>query len=414
MDRIVGSRRAHSSLALVTLVSVALGVLLGVLPGPAAAADLGGTGPASAMPARLAAVEPPDVVGLPLAEAREVLAQEWYPDRQGGYELVVRVQPDQPRQVSPDGVLVVAQDVTQYLEDSDDARLRAVIVLTVGAAVPDLLGRSGGEAEELLDLLGLDIRVDGEGLVVRQSAPSGSLVPFGTVVVVRLEPSEPGTRVVPDLAGLTAAGARAALEQVDLALAVADESGDGERTVRTQDPVVGTEVRPGSMVRVTLVGDGAPTSTVEVPDVTGLGPDAAARVVAAAGLVLTADPADAGADALAFRQDPLAGEQVDPGTEVRVTFAVGLRDRPASWLPWLGGSAAVVLVAALVGLAALRPRGRGPRSGTPTAERLTVEPRVDTAPRISTRATSAGPDVVLQVLATPDAGTLVLEEEEPR
>jgi len=395
------------------LVSVLLATLaaLSLLPGPAAASPAT-TGVSSTTSVAAAGREPPDVVGLGLSAAQDLIAEQWYPDQR--YALVVRVEPEVPDTVPPEATLVVAQLVEQYLEDSDDVRPSATIVLTVGSSVADLIGRTAPEAEELLDSLGLVIRPRGEGRVIRQSVAPGELVPFRTVVAVDLAPVPDDTRTVPDLLGLTAAQARAAVEGVDLTMRVEAESGDGEQTVSAQDPPPQTTLEPGDAVSVTLLGSGTPLTMTLVPDVTGLEPRVVAQVLDAAGLPLRIDPAGAVDEGLSFRQDPEPGQRVAPGTAVTVAFAVVTDDEPAAWLPVAGVAAVVLLLLALVLWAVPALRSAGPRPAPPTEAappEVVVEPHPDSSPTVSVESTGADEDLVLRVLAIPEAGRFLLEEE---
>lgn len=403
------SRHAHHILALVSALLATLAALT-LLSGPATASPA--TGPSWTPSVATAGLEPPDVVGLDLSSAQDLIAQEWYPNQR--YALVVRVEPDVPDTVPPEAALVVGQLVEQYLEDSDDVRPSATIVLTVGSSVADLIGRTAPEAEELLDSLGLVIRPRGEGRVVGQSVAPGELVPFRTVVAVDLATVADATRTVPDLLGLTAAQARAAVEGVDLTMRVETESGDGEQTVSAQEPPARTTLEPGDAVSVTLVGSGTPLTTILVPDVTGLEPQVVRQVLDAAGLTLRTEPAGSSEDGLSFRQDPEADQRVAPGTTVTVAFAVVTDDESAAWLPMVGVAGVVLLLLALVLWAVPALRSAGPRPASPTEAappEVVVEAHPDSTPTVSIDSTAAEEDLVLTVLATPDAGRLVLEEE---
>ena len=131
--------------------------------------------------------EPPDVVGMTLPEAQTLIQQQWYPR----FTPTIRVVPDLPEQVPPEAARVVEQQVVQYLEDSSETDLAAIIDLTAGSVVTDLVGRTRGEAQQLVDALGLTLKATGTGRVDRQDPAAGTLVPFGATVQAVLVPPPP-------------------------------------------------------------------------------------------------------------------------------------------------------------------------------------------------------------------------------
>ena len=349
--------------------------------------------------------EPPDVVGMTLPEAQTLIQQQWYPR----FTPTIRVVPDLPEQVPPEAARVVEQRVVQYLEDSSETDLAAIIDLTAGSVVADLVGRTRDEAQALVEALGLSLKATGTGRVDRQDPAAGTLVPFGTTVRAVLVPLTSDTRTVPNLRGLTEADARAAVEGVDLELRVGDRTGDGELTVSTQDPAAGTDVKRGDAVSVTLVGSGTSLPAVAVPDVTGLEPQVVRRVLDAAGLALAVDPS--GVDqGLSFRQDPEPGVRVASGSTVTVAFAEVVDSEPASWVGWPVGAVLVAVV--LLGVWTVRSmRSRRPPRGPPAPPEVRVEPRPDPAPVVSVHPQAADPELLVQVVPGPDLGHLTLTEE---
>ena len=131
--------------------------------------------------------EPPDVVGMALPEAQTLIQQQWYPR----FTPTIRVTPELPQQVPPEAARVVEQRVVQYLEDSSETDLAAIIDLTAGSVVADLVGRTRDEAQQLVDALGLTLKATGTGRVDRQDPAAGTLVPFGTTVQAVLVPPPP-------------------------------------------------------------------------------------------------------------------------------------------------------------------------------------------------------------------------------
>ena len=127
--------------------------------------------------------------------------------------------------------------------------------------VPDLQGlplplavlRLGTVRLGLSSVRPLDTAAGTEGTVVRQSPPPGTRVPPGSAVQLWIARPRPVQNVVvPDLAGLPEAEARARLGRVNLrigALEPQDTAAGTEGTVVRQSPPPGTRVPPGSAVQ---------------------------------------------------------------------------------------------------------------------------------------------------------------------
>jgi eukaryotic-like serine/threonine-protein kinase len=97
-------------------------------------------------------------------------------------------------------------------------------------------------AEEFSDDVGV-------GLVIRTDPPAGTEVARDSVVTLVVSRG-PDLVTVPNIAGFTADAAQAALAEVGLVGEVATAQLGG--TVVSADPAIGTQVRRGSTVRVTL------------------------------------------------------------------------------------------------------------------------------------------------------------------
>ena len=277
----------------------------------------------------------PDVVGLPLVEARVEL-------RETGLDARVRREAsDQP----PDEVL------GQQPAAAADAPPNGFVVLTVSdgpseVVLPRVEGLALDGATQALRDAGLRVevrRVDsGEpaGTVVDQTPSAGETVEPETVVVLEVARAatetttdtttstttttpEPATVAVPNLVGLTASEARSRLS--DLGLRYTQQPLTSSRpkgTVIRQSPGAGAELREGG--RVTLTVSTGP-ATLEIPDVVGLDEASARQELQAAGFRVevveepTADPAE---DGIVLGQDPGGGAGRPKGSVV--TLTVGL------------------------------------------------------------------------------------------
>ncbi len=214
--------------------------------------------------------------------------------------------------------------------------------------VPDLAGLPEAEARARLGRVNLrigalepqDTAAGAEGTVVRQSPPPGTRVPPGSAVQLWIARPRPVQNVVvPDLAGLPEAEARARLGRVNLrigALEPQDTAAGTEGTVVRQAPPPGTRVPPGSAVQLWIARP-RPVQNVVVPDLAGL-PEAEARArLGRVNLRIGAlEPQDtaAGTEGTVVRQAPPPGTRVPPGSAVQLWIA---RPRPVQPNPPISG-----------------------------------------------------------------------------
>jgi beta-lactam-binding protein with PASTA domain len=199
--------------------------------------------------------------------------------------------------------------------------------------VPNLVGRTEGEARALLNDIGLllvvstetiDVALDSGliGKVAEQSPASGITVDVGSEVVVKLGVLR--TVPVPDFSGLTLAEAQTAGTNAGLIVEQAGDLGTaapGEiDRVLDQTPAAGTEAEEGSIVAVFI---GIPI----VPDFTGMTlVDAQA---AGAALTLSVQQSSATTECGAVQpgrvvsQNPAPSVAVQTGTVVNVAVCIG-------------------------------------------------------------------------------------------
>jgi serine/threonine-protein kinase len=147
-------------------------------------------------------------------------------------------------------------------------------------AVPDLTGKSGDEAKQLLDALGLVYNEAGK--IYDETAPPGTVMSFtvggqpvtspvlkGAQVDVTVS-NGPAPRTIPKLVGKTLADAKAALEAIQLvANPAAEEFSDmvPAGIVTSLDPKAGQTIDRGGTVNIT-VSKGP--DVVTVPNVIGM------------------------------------------------------------------------------------------------------------------------------------------------
>jgi beta-lactam-binding protein with PASTA domain len=269
----------------------------------------------------------PDLVGRPLAEARQLLDN-------GGLQMRVRgVDSERPL------------DEVLRMEPAPGTKVdaNAVVVLTVSrgverVAVPDVERLAATEAADVLREAGLEPETrqvssdEPEGTVVAQSPTAEEEVAPGTEVVLDVaearatEPppttTEAATVRVPSLVGMRAAAARERLRGFGLRLTqrpVQSSRPAGE--VVRQSPGAGAELREGGIVTLRVSTGPA---TIAVPDVVGLSESAAIRDLESAGFVVsvvdepTVEPTE---DGFVLRQSPPGGESRRKGATVTITIA---------------------------------------------------------------------------------------------
>jgi eukaryotic-like serine/threonine-protein kinase len=161
-----------------------------------------------------------------------------------------------------------------------------------------------------------------KGLAIRTVPREGTEVQRGTRVRL-LVSSGPEQVTVPDVVGLSRESAEARLDDLGFGVSVDPQTSDEpEGEVIAQSPGGGARVDEGS--RVTIAVSEGP-KTVEVPDVTGLSPDAATARLRAAGLEAARRPrptTNPDEDGVVIEQRPGPGAEVDPGRTVVIVVGV--------------------------------------------------------------------------------------------
>ena len=274
----------------------------------------------------------PDLAGLPEAEARA---------RLGRVNLRIgELEPQDSSRTAPDTVVRQSPSPGTRVPPGSAVRLWIARPRPVqDVVVPDLAGLPEAEARARLGRVNLrigalepqDTAAGTEGTVLRQSPPPGTRVPPGSAVRLWIARPRPVQDVVvPDLAGLPAAEARARLGRVNLrigALEPQDTAAGTEGTVLRQSPPPGTRVPPGSAVRLWIARP-RPVQDVVVPDLAGLpAAEARARLARVNLRIGELEPQDSSRTApdTVVRQSPSPGTRVPPGSAVQLWIA---RPRP--------------------------------------------------------------------------------------
>lgn len=204
--------------------------------------------------------------------------------------------------------------------------------------VPDLIGRTLRESEDLLSSVGLRLGKQGTvktgappDTVVDQSPKPNEHVASGSSVSVRVEASAPPL-VVPEIRGRSLQEAIDILASARLRMGGQRKvsTGAAEGTVVDQRPPPGSQVTPGTLVDVAIEALRQP---VAVPDLNGRSLVEAIDLLSAAGLALGSHQEvqnEQRSQGTVVSQSPEAGALVDPGTAVAVqTVAATVPVMPA-------------------------------------------------------------------------------------
>jgi serine/threonine-protein kinase len=271
-------------------------------------------------------VEIPDVSGKSGDEARLTLTragftnvvtdEEFSPDIAAGF--TIRTEPEAGRTVGRDDTITV------WVSKGPEP-----------AVVPNLVGKTMGDATTSADDAGLVLVNDGDvevtaasglaGLVAEQNPGAGTTVDSGTDVHVKVGVIKKVD--TPDFVGMTAseaanAGSAAGLNVVTGAPVSLPANDPNIGKVAAQDPSPGTSVDDGSTVTI-FIGE---IARVQVPDVVGKTESDADNAITAAGLVVgntTTASSDSVPSGSVISQSPSAGTEVDDGSAVDLVVSTG-------------------------------------------------------------------------------------------
>lgn len=272
----------------------------------------------------------PNVVGLSESAAKAALDE-------AGFDSTVEYVPGDASQA----FLVVQQTPAAYVEapEGTPVALRVVKFTApppgpTGVAMPELIGLSAWQAEDLLASLGLranPILMDNPSVpelrVFAQQLSVGSLVPSGSSVTYRVSRPRPQVMqvVVPDFFGRSAGAsvALAAQAGVTLTLVEIETNAHPAWRVFSQSVPAYLQVQPGTVVIARVARPAPGGTTVIVPELTGKTSAQAMAMLAAAGLSANLiDVVAPGQPPLkVFAQHPASGAQVPAGTLVQAKVA---------------------------------------------------------------------------------------------
>ena len=203
------------------------------------------------------------------------------------------------------------------------------LVISLGTAVPDLVGLTQAAAETAITAAGLTVGAGTTansatvpaGTVISQTPVAGSNVPPGSAVALEVSL---GAKV-PNVVGLTQAAAEAAITSSGLTVGTvttANSTTVPAGTVISQSPAAGTNVAPATAVTLVV------SSGVEVPNVVGLTQAAAQTEITSASLTVgTVTSANSSSVAVGkvISQNPAAGAKVEAGSAVALVVSLGAK-----------------------------------------------------------------------------------------
>lgn len=204
-----------------------------------------------------------------------------------------------------------------------------------GVEVPELKSMTQEQAEKALENKGLVPHITEEyselyeeGYVSGQNPAWGEMVEEGSVVeVIVSKGPEVRNKAVPSVAGMSADAAEAALNQESFVVTRDYKYSDTveEGKAISTDPSGGTQLQEGSTVTL-YISKGKEIKTVAVPDLSGKTPEKANEALAAKGLT-GAKASEAYSDTVKsgtiISQNPVAGTEVNPGTQVTYVVSLG-------------------------------------------------------------------------------------------
>lgn len=275
-------------------------------------------------------VEVPDVVGLTLDEATEMLGAAGFEVKSVAVEneaepgTVVDQSPAAGEMVAPGSEVTVV--VSAGVEET---------------LVPNVIGLDQDEATQTLNDAGYKVQSRGsydeeaaEGIVVSQSPEGGVVAEPGTRVDIIVSQGKNPEASVPDVVGKSEADAAKALEDAGFEAVPSSTYSDTVAVglVVNQDPAAGATAKRGSAVAITVSQGPKPPETVTMPNVIGKPEAEAVTALQQVGyqVALVDVYSDTVPRGVVGLQAPVAGSITEPGITVGIVVSMG--SRPAEFV----------------------------------------------------------------------------------
>ena len=198
--------------------------------------------------------------------------------------------------------------------------------------LPDVRGFLAGDAQRSLNEQGFHVRIDRrydaaakESVIAQQPAPGAKARAHSLVVLIVSNGPKPID--VPNLVGLDLSAAQQLVAKLGLSLDVIQQSpipGVAAGTIASQDLVPGQSIAQRATLHVVVsTGAGNVGPPVVVPNLVGIGADAARTQLARLGLLVTLSYSiDPTASGTVLAQQPNASSSISPGSSIALTVAV--------------------------------------------------------------------------------------------
>lgn len=257
-----------------------------------------------------------DVEGLSVAQASEKLTEQGF-DVSLAYEYSDTIDKDHVIATTPAGGSRIHPDTMVTITVSDGIRY---------ATVPDIVGKTGQEAKELLAKAGLDNvsevtqysdTVEKDGVIAQSIAPKKSIPHNNEMTYTVSLGRAPVT--IPDLKALTKDDIIATLEEAGLTPVIVEEFSDTVAAGHfiSQNPPADADGH--RLDEVTVVISKGP-ELIEVPSVIGLQRDAAVAKLNEAGFEVKVENILGGLFGTVRLQDPLGQSKARPGSTVTISI----------------------------------------------------------------------------------------------
>lgn len=277
-----------------------------------------------------AEAEVPDVLGLTLDEATEILGT-------AGFEMKsVAVE----NEAEPGTVVDQSPAAGEMVAPGSEV----TVVVSAGVEetlVPNVVGMSQDEATQALNGAGYEVQSKGsydeeaaEGVVVSQSPEGGVVAEPGTRVDIIVSQGKNPEAAVPDVVGKSEADAAKALEDAGFEAVPNATFNDTVAVglVVSQDPAGGATAQRGSAVSMAVSQGPKPPETVTMPNVVGKAEADAVKALQDLGyqVALVDVYSDTVAQGVVGLQAPVAGSITEPGITVGIVVSMG--SRPAEFV----------------------------------------------------------------------------------
>ncbi len=268
----------------------------------------------------------PDVVGKTQQEATEILEDE-------GFE-VGAVSSRYDNDVEQGHVISQSPKANEEAEKGSKVNL----VVSQGAEsfeVPDIVGKTVQEAQEIADEKGLILKQSSTANsdtveadhIISQNPTVGSAVKEGDTLYYVLSLGKAVTLVnVPSVVGYSESSARSTLSNAGLSVSVdySYSSYVDKGDVISQNPTAGSNVEKGTTITI-IVSQGSETTMVTVPDVTNQTLSSARSSLQSRGLDVDVEYESSNdvSEGRVIWQSPGSGARVEEGTTITIVISTG-------------------------------------------------------------------------------------------